>query len=73
VFTKRTRTPVDNINVKKNITMEINDELLDILTERVLKAIEATVDRAIGDKDLTSSEYAQLWNAYRKALLNELR
>jgi hypothetical protein len=55
------------------ITMKINDELLDILTERVLKAIEATVDRAVGDKDLTSSEYAQLWNAYRKALLNELR
>ena len=53
--------------------MGINDELMDILIDRVLSDIEATVDRAIGDKDLTSSEYAQLWNAYRKELLNELK
>ena len=53
--------------------MEINEELMDLLTERVLNAIEATVDRAVGDKDLTSREYTQLWNAYRKALLNELK
>ena len=53
--------------------MEINDELMDLLIDRVLNAIEATVDRAVGDKDLTSREYTQLWNAYRKELLNELK
>ena len=53
--------------------MEINEELMDLLTERVLNAIEATVYRAVGDKYLTSREYTQLWNAYRKALLNELK
>ncbi len=53
--------------------MGINDELMDILIDRVLSDIEATVDRAIGDKDLTETEYSQLWNAYRKELLSELK
>ena len=53
--------------------MEINDELLDILIDRVLSDIGTTVDRAVGDKYLTETEYAQLWNAYRKELLNELK
>ena len=53
--------------------MKINDELMDILIDRVLSNIETTVDRAIGDKNFTEAEYLQLWNAYRKELLIELK
>ena len=53
--------------------MGINDELMDILIDRVLSDIGTTVDRTIGDKYLTEIEYTQLWNAYRKELLSELK
>lgn len=53
--------------------MGINDELMDILIDRVLSDIGTAVDRTVGDKYLTETEYAQLWNAYRKKLLSELK
>ena len=53
--------------------MRINDELLDILVDVVLEKIDNAVDRTVGNDEVTDSQYVQLFGAYRKALINELK
>ena len=53
--------------------MQINDNYLDSLIDAVLGEIEHITEHTIGDRDVTDSEYAELFNEYRKKLINELK
>lgn len=53
--------------------MEINDDYLDCLIDAVLSEIENITENTVGSNKVTDSEYAELFNAYRKELINELK
>ena len=53
--------------------MKVNYDYLDSLVDAVLGEIENATENTIGANNVTDSEYAELFTAYRKELLNELK